>query len=52
MEINIFSVLVTELKDSFHILIYRLTNEAFFDTEIIGVILLKSLQSSSMKGGD
>ena len=29
-----FSVLVDELKDSFHILFFRLTNEAFFDMGI------------------
>ena len=34
MEINIFSGLVAGLKDSFHMLIYRLTNEAFFDIGI------------------
>jgi hypothetical protein len=52
MEIIIFSGLVAGLKNSFHILFFRLTNEVFFDIEIISMIPLKSLQSSSMKGGD
>ena len=34
MEIIIFSGLVAGLKDSFHMLFFRLTNEAFFDIAI------------------
>jgi hypothetical protein len=43
MEINIFSVVVIELKDSFHILLFRLTNEAFFGTRIS--------ENSKLRGG-
>lgn len=31
MEMNTFSVMVAELKDSFHLLFFRLTNETFYD---------------------
>jgi len=44
VEIIIFSGLVAELKDSFHMLIYRLTNEAFFD---IGIC-----ENCKLRGGD
>jgi hypothetical protein len=41
MEITMFSVLTIEVKDSFHMPFFRLTNEAFFDTKMPGICKLR-----------
>ena len=43
MEINIFLISVTELKDNFRIFFFRLTNEAFLD--------MRTTEDCELKGG-